>query len=83
MKETLKPDDCAFSLSHRAPGKNEGRNRRMGVATFVFGGKIVLASLVQRSVFPERTLFAEIEIQGTKVSMLNFHSLTGVDYKKA
>ncbi|ARV17043.1 hypothetical protein AEP_00077 [Curvibacter sp. AEP1-3] len=83
LKDALNPDDCDFSLLHRVPGKHEGRNRRMGVATFVFGGKITASSVLQRSVFPERTLFTEIEFQCSKVSVLNFHSLTGVDYKKA
>lgn len=81
--EQLDPDGRGFSLVHRPPGKNEGRNRRMGVATLTFGAEIVEAFLVERSVFPERTLVAEIEIDGWKVRTLNFHSLTGVDYKKA
>jgi len=81
--EHLDPDGCSFSLDHRPPGKNEGRNRRMGVATLTFGAGIVEAFLVKRSVFPERTLVAEIEILGWKVRTINFHSLTGVDYKKA
>lgn len=81
--EQLDPDGCGFSLVHRPPGKNEGRNRRMGVATLAFGAEIVEAFLVERSVFPERTLVAEIESSGWKVRTLNFHSLTGVDYKKA
>jgi hypothetical protein len=55
----------------------------MGVATLTFGAKIVEGFLVQRSVFPERTLVVESEILGRKVRTLNFHSLTGVDYKKA
>lgn len=81
--EQLDPDGRGFSLVHRPPGKNEGRNRRMGVATLTFGAEIVEAFLVERSVFPERTLVAEIKIDGRKVRTLNFHSLTGVDYKKA
>lgn len=80
--EQLEPDGYGFSLVHRPPGKNEGRNRRMGVATLTFGAKIGETFLVERSVFPERTLVAEIEIFGLKVCTLNFHSLTGVDYKK-
>ena len=83
LSEQLDPDGIGFSLVHRPPGENEGRNRRMGVATLTFGAEIVGAFLVERSVFPERTLVAEIEILGSKVRTLNFHSLTGVDYKKA
>ncbi|MBK06231.1 MAG: hypothetical protein CL920_37310 [Deltaproteobacteria bacterium] len=79
----LQPTGSAFSLEYRRPGKNEGRNRRMGVATLAFGAAIVKSDLVKRSVFPERTLVAEVEVGGTFVRTLNFHSLTGVDYKKA
>ena len=36
----LKPDDSSYSIAHRAPGRFEGKNRRMGVATYVFCGMI-------------------------------------------
>jgi len=79
----LDPDGCAFSLIHRPPGRNEGKNRKMGVATLTFGSEIVDEFLIERSIFPERALVTEIEIDNAKVRTLNFHSLTGVDYKKA
>ena len=79
----LKPDDCAFSLNIRPKGIFEGKNRALGVATFIFNGRIESSHLLDRSVFPERTLLVN-SILGTKqVKTLNFHSLTGVDYKKA
>jgi hypothetical protein len=55
----------------------------MGVATFVFGGRISRYELLSRSIFPERTLFSTTLFEDKDVSILNFHSLTGVDYKKA
>jgi len=79
----LQPDSAAFSLDHRKPGNNEGKNRKMGVATYVFGGTITNSDLISRSVFPERTLFTSLKFKNTCVNNLNFHSLTGVDYKKA
>ena len=79
----LKPDSSAYSLNHRVPGRFEGKNRKLGVATYVFGGLITDSSLVSRSVFPERTLHTLIKFQDTDVSLLNFHSITGCDYKKA
>jgi len=83
ISSILKKSDKAYSLDLRKPGRYEGRNRAMGVATFAFGGKIVQHDLVHRSVFPERTLFSTIQFKKRKISVLNFHSLTGVDYKKA
>ena len=79
----LQPDDMAYSLDLRKPGKNEGKNRRLGVATYIFGGSIISRKLISRSVFPERSLFTEINFKGTHVNSFHFHSLTGVDYKKA
>ncbi len=79
----LNPSDKAYSLDLRKPGKYEGRNRAMGVATLTFGGTISHRKLVSRSIFPERTLFSKIQHKGRQIAILNFHSLTGVDYKKA
>jgi len=83
IKATLKPTSSVFSLNLRIPGKNEGKNRRMGVATLSFGPKIKSSDLLHRSVFPERTLFTKFKIKNKQISVLNFHSLTGVGYKKA
>ena len=76
-------DNAAFSLDYRIPGVYEGRNRKMGVATLLFGGSIERASLLDRSVFPERTLITEVKMGERIVRNFAFHSLTGVDYKKA
>jgi hypothetical protein len=83
ISSILKTTDAAYSIDLRRPGRCEGKNRTMGVATFVFGGKIEHYDLIYRSVFPERTLFSTIQFEKRKISVLNFHSLTGVDYKKA
>lgn len=81
--DNLNPDDYCFSLNLRKPSPNEGKNRAMGVSTLVFGGSIKEYSLVNRSVFPERTLDSIAQFDGETIRSLNFHSLTGVDYKKA
>lgn len=79
----LQPDDSVYSLDLREPGKYEGKNRKMGIATYVFGGNIKEAELITRSIFPERTLCTKIKFNNTHIKILQFHSLTGVDYKKA
>ncbi|MDA9004247.1 hypothetical protein N9J28_00410 [bacterium] len=78
----LKPTDHAYSLDMRNPGTYEGKNRRMGVSTYIFGGSIIEKSLIDRSLFPERTLVTKLDFSETLISILNFHSLTGVGYKK-
>ena len=80
--ESLKIDSL-YSLNFRKPGKYEGKNRYMGVMTLVNVGEIVTSQLINSSIFPERTLYSAIDIGGILISNLNFHSLTGVDYKKA
>jgi len=75
--------NSSYSLNFRKPGKYEGKNRYMGVMTLTNIGKIVSSQLINYSVFPERTLQATINTGKIQISNLNFHSLTGVDYKKA
>jgi hypothetical protein len=79
----LKPTSSAFSLDLRVQGKYEGKNRSLGVATLSFGIELCSFELIHRSVFPERTLFSKFKYLDDSLFILNFHSLTGVDYKKA
>ena len=83
LVQNLKPQQYIYSLDIRQPGKNEGRNRKLGVAIFTFGVSIVSYDLLNRTIFPERTLFARIDLGSFTIGILNFHSLTGVGYKKA
>lgn len=79
----LSPSFNCFSLNLRPRGKNEGRNRALGVATLGFNLLLGSFDLVHRAVFPERTLAVTCTHEGKAIRLLNFHSLTGVDYKKA
>ena len=75
--------DCAYSINLRTPGKYEGRNMSMGIMTIVKNGTIERSCLIDTSIFPERTLITKIVLENQSIICLNFHSLTGVDYKKA
>ena len=81
--ERLQPDNYSYSLDYRKPGLYDGKNRKMGVLTLVFGGQLVESSVLERTVFPDRTLYSKLEFDQKSVSILNFHSLTGVGYKNA
>lgn len=81
--DTLKPSDSVYSLHLRKPGKYEERNRRMGVSTLVFNGRIENFSLLERTIFPERTLDVRLLFGSESIHIINFHSLTGVGYHKA
>ena len=83
LLDTLKPRSSSYSLDYRSPGSNEGLNRKMGIAILSFGCSITESGLIDRSVFPERTLRSNIAISEGEIRVLSFHSLTGVGYKKA
>lgn len=83
LVEELEPTSSALSLELRPPGPHEGRNRHMGVAVLVFGGEVISRELLDRTVFPERTLEVRIGTGLGPVKVLSFHSLTGVGYRKA
>lgn len=81
--ERLAPSDYAYSLDYRKPGLFDAKNRRMGVLTMLFGGVIEETKVLERTVFPERTLYTKMRMGDGSVSLLNFHSITGVGYQHA
>src|SRR5690606_20714198 len=58
LVERLNPSSTAYSLDFRPAGQNEGANRRMGIAILTFGAEIIESGLLDRTVFPERSLWA-------------------------
>ena len=74
--EWLAPSDYAYSLDYRKPGLFDGKSRRMGVLTMLFGGEIEEVKVLERTVFPDRTLYTKTRIGDESVSLLNFHSIT-------
>jgi len=83
LVDSLKPQSSCFSLDLRLPGKNEGKERGTGVAVLGFGLPIVSFELMDRAVFPERTLFVLLGGAFGPIRVAAFHSLTGVGYRKA
>jgi len=79
----LNPRSSCFSLDLRRPGKNEGKERGTGIAVLGFGLPIVSFELMNRAVFPERTLFVLLGGAFGRIRVAAFHSLTGVGYRKA
>ena len=83
LKDALSPTNLSYSLDYRPPGGNEGRNRTLGILICTFGADITSSKLLDRTVFPERTLCCSVRTSTIKFKVVAFHSLTGVDYKKA
>ena len=81
--EKLSPEFYSYSLDKRIPGKNEGRNRKLGVCIIGNSFKIIENGIADRTLFPERTNYAFLENINKKIKIFSFHSITGCDYKKA
>lgn len=77
-------DSHSFSLKIRPKGKFEGRNRALGCFIGTTAGiDIIDSSLVERALFPERAITANVQHGHFVFEIVCFHSLTGVHYKKA
>jgi len=83
LKDAFGEENIAYSLHHRSPGKFEGKNRALGVATILNKGRIVNSHLISSAIVPERCLYTSIQLEKTPIGILNFHSLTGKSYKNA
>jgi hypothetical protein len=79
----LNPTSRCFSLDLRRPGRNEGRARGMGITILGFGIPIVSPELMERTLFPERTLSVLFHGASGPIRVVAFHSLTGVGYGPA
>ena len=80
LRDALKPDDSCFSLDKRGAGGNEGRDRQLGVAVLAFGLSIVSYELLERTVFPERTVSVVLDGDCGPIRVVAFHSLAGVNF---
>jgi len=73
-----------YSLDYRIPGEFDTNNRKLGVMILVSKDiKLLDSGVCDRSVFPDRTLFANVEYKGRKLKIVALHSLTGVSFKMA
>lgn len=72
------------SLTFRAPGEFDGGNRMLGVGLLTSGNvQVRNVGIVERAPFPDRTLAADLEVDGVAIHVLAFHSLTGVGFRAA
>lgn len=74
----------AYSLHFRERGVYEGKNRELGCIIVALGNVDITSSfLIDRALFPERALVAEVTAGDKSFQIICFHSLTGVGYKRA
>lgn len=73
-----------FSLQHRIPGKYDTRSRKLGIAIICSSEITVLgAQVLDRSLFPDRTLVVDIVYNGKPFRVMGLHSITGCEHGKA
>ncbi|MFY9116123.1 MAG: hypothetical protein WBK97_06655 [Bacteroidales bacterium] len=73
-----------YSLHFRERGVYEGKNRELGCLIVASGNVDITSSfLIDRALFPERALVAEMTAGDKSFQTICFHSLTGVGYKRA
>ncbi len=72
-----------YSLTYRKPSEFDSEARKLGVLILVNKGiTIESAGAIERSPFPDRTLFVTLQKNGKSIKILALHSLTGCGYYK-
>lgn len=73
-----------YSLEYRKPSKFDSDARRLGVLVLVSKCfKFVEAGVIERSPFPDRTMYVTLQIDERSVKLLSLHSLTGCGYYRS
>ena len=73
-----------YSLEYRKPSKFDSDARKLGVLILVSKGVgIVEAGVIERSPFPDRTVYLTIRKDGSIIKLLALHSLTGCGYYRS
>jgi hypothetical protein len=74
----------SYSLDYRPPGPFDTTNRKLGCLIGIVGNLVPQDSgVIERTPFPDRTLFTDINMDNFLFKSICFHALTGVGYKKA
>lgn len=80
----FRPNSYAYSLEYRKPGKYDGKNRGLGVLIICSKNIHIIDSCVlNRTPFPDRTMYVEVLYYGKVIKIMSLHSITGCDYSKA
>lgn len=85
IKETLGEDyNLFYSLEYRCPSKFDSDARRLGVLIATSKGISVESSgVIERSPFPDRTMYVVLNVNGRSLKLLALHSLTGCGYYRS
>ena len=84
IKESFPGFNVAYSLDIRRPGTHEGGNRQLGVMVLASSHfQIEKKEVLDRNIFPERSLSCKLDYNGDPITVLGIHSITGCGYKRA
>ncbi len=73
-----------YSLEYRKPSKFDSDARKLGVLILVSKElKIIEAGVIERSPFPDRTVYVTVKKDDKIIKLLSLHSLTGCGYYRA
>ena len=73
--------DFYYSLDYRRPGRFDREARKLGVLIAVKKSiPVNRAGVIDRSPFPDRTMYVETTCENKPLKLLSLHSLTGVGY---
>jgi exonuclease III len=73
-----------YSLNKREPSAFDGKERKLGVMVIVPKSfERINFEALQRTPFPDRTVYLKMKKNDITYSLFGLHSVTGVDYKKA
>ena len=73
-----------YSLEYRKPGKFDGRNRMLGALIIASKNfRLVECGVFERTLFPDRTVYATFALNGEMLKVASIHGITGCDYNKA
>lgn len=73
-----------YSLDYRKPSKFDSDARKLGVLVLVSKEiEVVESGVIERSPFPDRTMYITINKENKRVKILALHSLTGCGYYRS
>lgn len=84
FKELFACSNLEYSLEYRVPGKYDGKSRQLGVLLITSKDvSIESAGVFERTLLPDRTLYATFNREGKVYKIAALHSITGCSHLKA
>ena len=73
-----------YSLNYRKPSKFDSDARRLGVLVLISKDlEVIDSGAIERSPFPDRTVYVTLNRNGSTIKVLALHSLTGCGYYRS